>query len=140
MKKKFMTSGIILIIILSISCGYSVFNDFFPKASQIICPNIESVFSATVTYNDDNTFIISNSDFEKLIFNINNAKPTRKQSLNDNPTIKPYYAIEIKTFAKKYHYFVYEEGSQVYIEIPYEGIYRADYPILDVIMKYDDQK
>ena len=54
MKRKFMTAGIILIIILSITCSYSVFNDFFPKASQIICPNIESVFSATVTYNSTN--------------------------------------------------------------------------------------
>lgn len=140
MRKKLLIAVIALVIIASIIGGYCVFNNVCPKANKIIYPDIENIFSASVTCNDGDEFVISNSDFEELILNINNAKPTRRKSLNDYPTVRPYYTVIIETTQKQYHYFVYEEGSHVYIEIPYEGIYMSDEQTIDLLIKYYEER
>ena len=61
------------------------------------------------------------------------AVPTRKMSVNDYPAVRPYYKIEAVCLDITYYYFVYTEDNQTYIEVPYEGIYRADSQIYSII-------
>lgn len=114
-------------------CGYAAYDNIFPMASPIQCPSIENTVSVTVSSDDmqyDKSF---ETDFEKIIMHIADAKPTRKMSVNDYPTVRPYYQIELKTVDKTFRYFVYEENNNVYIEVPYEGIYIADSQIMYLI-------
>lgn len=57
-------------------------------------------------------------------------------SVNDRPAAKVYYAIEVAGSDREYHYFIYMEGNQAYIEIPYEGIYRTDNQLFDTVEGY----
>ena len=54
-------------------------------------------------------------------------------SVNDAPYTKVYYIIQIDTSDRQYRYYVYRESSQVYIEMPYTGIYKTSDQFLDVV-------
>jgi hypothetical protein len=57
-------------------------------------------------------------------------------SVYDYPTAKTYYTIEVDMVARQYRYFLYAENSQVYVELPYEGIYKANQQFLDFVAEY----
>ena len=46
-------------------------------------------------------------------------------SVNDFPSAEFYYQIVAATSDKEYCYFVYQEDGQVYLEIPYSGVYKG---------------
>ncbi len=77
-------------------------------------------------------------DLEELFEHIQNVEPTREQSVNDYPP-KGFYRIEVQTSEMEYRYFVYERGEQVYIEMPYEGIYTADRWLFSFVIKYFEE-
>lgn len=136
MKKKILIIGAVIFFVVVIIGAYSAFNAIFPKANSIDCPSIESVASISVACSDNDAVLLNDADFAEVLSGINGVIPTRNQSLNDYPTLRPYYIIEIKTSANVYRYFVWEENSQVYIEKPYEGIYKADRKMLDLVLSY----
>lgn len=74
--------------------------------------------------------------YNGLIQSIQNAKPTRRQSLNDTPTTVDYYKIAILTNDKEYHFFIYNCEGQAYVEIPYSGIYAVDMSLLESVRSY----
>lgn len=125
MKKRIAIVCFVLVAVLAAAGGYSVFNSIFPQAEHINCPIPENIISVTISDNNNEEVQISNELFGELVSGITNAEPTRKQSVNDCPTVNPHYEIEIKTEDRLYCYFIYEEGS-VYIEMPYEGVWRSD--------------
>ena len=45
----------------------------------------------------------------------------------------------MQTSEMEYRYFVYERGEQVYIEMPYEGIYTADRWLFNFVIKYFEE-
>ena len=132
------TLVIIIIALLGIAVigGYAILNNIFPKADPIKCPDTESVTAITLIQNDGSSVAIETADFGEILKNITNAQPTRTMSVNDCPTAKTYYAIEIDTAARQYRYFLYAEKSQVYIELPYDGIYKSNQQFLDFIADY----
>lgn len=136
MKKKLLIAVGVLAVAIIIIGGYAVFNSVFPKANPINIPAKENILSVSLTGNDEDTVAVNNTDFEELLQNISNAQPTRKKSVNDYPTVKSYFVIKIVTSSKEYRYFLYEENSRVYIEIPYEGIYWSGNQMLDFVLKY----
>lgn len=129
---------IIIIALLGIAVigGYAVLDNIFPKADPIRCPDTESVTAITLIQNDGSSVAIEIADLGEILKNITNAQPTRTMSVNDCPTAKTYYTIEIDTAARQYRYFLYAEKSQVYIELPYEGIYKSNQQFLDFIADY----
>ena len=129
---------IIIIALLGIAVigGYAVLDNIFPKADPIKCPDTESVTAITLIQNDGSSVAIEIADFGEILKNITNAQPTRTMSVNDCPTAKTYYTIEVDTAARQYRYFLYAEKSQVYIELPYEGIYKSNQQFLDFIADY----
>ena len=129
---------IIIIALLGIAVigGYAVLNSIFPKADPIMCPDTENITAITLIQNDGSSVAVETADFGEILKNITNAQPTRTMSVNDYPTAKTYYTIEVDTAARQYRYFLYAENSQVYVELPYEGIYKANQQFLDFVLEY----
>ena len=129
---------IIIIALLGIAVigGYAVLNSIFPKADPIKFPDTESITAITLIQKDGSSVAVETADFGEILKNITNAQPTRTMSVNDYPTAKTYYTIEVDTAARQYRYFLYAENSQVYIELPYEGIYKANQQFLDFVLEY----
>ena len=141
MKKKNIILTIALIVCVgSLAGAVYLFNDIFPKAEPIRHPELNEIVSVKLSCNTpDATIPMSEKYYEDLIRYISEAKPTRKQSLNDTPTSGAYYGVEIQTDGMQYRYFVYEEGEQVYIEMPYEGIYEAEHTLFSIVLKYFEE-
>lgn len=135
MKKRIAIICIVLVSTIAVIGGYSVFNSIFPKAEHIKYPTVENVVSASLSYNNEDKIAVSEGMFKELISGISKAEPTRKQSLNDYPTATPFYEIAVKTQDREHRYFIYNEDT-VYIEIPYEGIYRSTPEFLDFVSRY----
>lgn len=132
MKKK---SGIItvIIVIAIILSGYLIYNNMFPVAKPIPYPSIEDITSIRISTDDNKENKVHGVDFAKIILYISNSKPTRAMSVNDFPTVRPYYKIEVSTDKRMFNYYIYKENNNVYIELPYEGIYIIDREIVDII-------
>ena len=64
-----------------------------------------------------------------LLENIRNAEHTRIWSIQDYPAAESYFIVEIETEMRSYRYFVYSEQSELYVECPYEGVYKANQQI-----------
>ena len=111
----------------------AVYNYYFPMAESIVCPNDEEITSISLTRNTDPAAVIELSDFAYILQSIRAAQPTRNWSINDYPTVEHYYAVEIKTSERQYRYFVYTENAQVYLESPYEGVYKVEQQLLDLL-------
>lgn len=129
---------IIIIALLGIAVigGYAILNNIFPKADPIKFPDTESITAITLIQKDGSSVAVETADFGEILKNITNAQPTRTMSVNDYPTAKTYYTIEVDTAARQYRYFLYAENSQVYIELPYEGIYKSNQQFLDFVAEY----
>ena len=126
---------IITLIGLIVVGGYIVFDNVFPKASPIKYPEIDNITSISIVEDNDVSTKIDQSDFEVILENIKVSRPTRKMSINDYPSVRPYYEVAIDTTEKEYRYFVYIEDGYVHIEIPYEGIYKSDQQFYDLILQ-----
>ena len=129
---------IIIIALLGIAVigGYAILNNIFPKADPIKFPDTESITAITLIQKDGSSVAVETADFGEILKNITNAQSTRTMSVNDFPTAKTYYTIEVDTAARQYRYFLYAENSQVYIELPYEGIYKSNQQFLDFVAEY----
>ena len=129
---------IIIIALLGIAVigGYAILNNIFPKADPIKFPDTESITAITLIQKDGSSVAVETADFGEILKNITNAQPTRTMSVNDYPTAKTYYTIEVDTAARQYRYFLYAENSQVYIELPYECIYKSNHQLLDFVAEY----
>ena len=129
---------IVITVLLAVAIigGYAILNNIFPKADPIKFPDTESITAITLIQKDGSSVAVETADFVEILKNITNAQPTRSMSVNDYPTAKTYYTIEVDTAARQYRYFLYAENSQVYVELPYEGIYKSNQQFLDSIEEY----
>ena len=135
MKKSLIATIVILLIV--VIGGYFIFDGIFPKANPIQYPKIDDINSISLEQNDDILISIETKGFEELLHHIANAKPTRKMSVNDYPTVRTYYKVAIDTTEREYRYYVYIEDGYVHIETPYEGIYKSDQQFYDLIEQYN---
>lgn len=128
--------GIVLCISIFAGTIY-VFNEIFPKAKAIQLPERGDIISVSLSCNTSDMIVtIREENYEKLLPYIGEAEPTRKQAMDDYPTVRLYYGISIQTTEREYRCFVYEENGEICVESPYEGIYRAQEPLLDLILTY----
>lgn len=139
MKKKVLGYVLLLLGILLVILGYCLFNSIFPKAKPIRTPELNDIRSVSVAINAEESFLINDVNMEGVLKEIRDAKPTRIQSLNDYPTCRPFYELEIKTEESTFRYFIYEEGEEIYVEVPYEGVYAADNKLFDFVLKYFEE-
>lgn len=127
MKKIFIAS------ILMIAGIYLIYNALFPLAKPIKYPQIKEVENVIVWESDGVETDLKDTDYASIYQYICGAKPTRKKSVNDCPSVEKFHSMTVKTDKESYDYMIYEEDGKVYIEIPYVGIYNTDYEILEVI-------
>ena len=133
-KKVIITVAIFVVVIIS---AYYVYNDMFPVAKSIQYPSIEDITSIKISTDDNNEGRkILGTDFAKLVTHISNAKPTRVRSVNDLPSVRPYYKIELLTEENMFNYYIYKDNNKVYIERPYEGIYIIDSQVVNIISEW----
>lgn len=134
--KKALIAAIILLLLAIAVGGYFLLDHMFPVASPIDCPNKEDIRSISLTQNSDPSTSVDVSDFEAVLQNICAGEPTRIWSIQDYPSVESYYTVELNTLARQYRYFVYADGSQVYVEKPYHGVYKVDQQVLDFFADY----
>ena len=130
MKKALIAAIIVLLLVIAVG-GYFLLDRMFPVAPPIDCPNEEDIRSISLTQNSDPSTSVEVSDFGAVLQNICAGEPTRIWSIQDYPSVEIYYTVEIDTSARQYRYFVYAEGSQVYVEKPYQGVYEVNQQVLD---------
>lgn len=145
MKKAWMIIIIAFALVGLIVWGtYAIFDNLFPMADPIRYPSAsnlpykESISSISLAQNNGASVMVESDDIGTVLQNIANAQPTRIMSVNDYPAAKTYYTITVETPARKYWYFIYEEDSQVYIEVPYEGVYTTNHQFFDFVVAYFD--
>ena len=141
MKKKNIKIVIIFIcLLLLVVAGYAFVNEVLPKAPAIDIPDKEDIIMVSVGVNKDDEFEVKDIDIDKLLTLLGNAKPTREQSLDDYPTARVFYRFEIKTSETEHYYYIYEDSTeQVYIEIPYVGVYTAEKELFSFVLKYFEE-
>lgn len=114
--------------------GILILDGIFPKAEKLALPDKAYVVSVTAGSDSMEKTELSPGEYERLFVMMSNVKPTRKQSVNDYPYVRPYYTVSVATAEAEYRYFVYSEDSQVYVEQPYVGVYKSDGQLLDFIL------
>lgn len=120
--------------------GIYLFNTIFPKAAPINLPQIEDIVSVSLSdSNSDQTVPLREEDMEQLLGYLSEGKPTRQNAMDDHPTERTYYGISVQTDIREYRYFIYEKGRQIYIEVPYEGIYETQMELFDLVCTYHQE-
>lgn len=136
MKKKTAVSIAVLAAVLAIAGVCYIYNWIFPKAPPIVCPNARDIVSVTLNSYTDQSVSMSESDYENMLSYIDEAKSTRIQSVNDCPYAEVFYRIDINTNEEQLRYFIYEDKEQVYIEMPYRGVYKSGEELLNLVLEY----
>ena len=131
-KNKAIIISLIVVLCVGIIGAYTVLDSLFPKAEPISYPDFNEIKSVSIAQNKGDSITVSNEKFAELLEVISESEPTRKLSVNDYPTAETYYKIEVSA-NRMYCYFIYMEGTQVYVELPYEGIYKSDEYILSLV-------
>ena len=125
--------AVVVLLCLAVVGGYCVMDHVFPKADPISCPDKERIVSVALSQKDDTSALLAVSEYEWILQGIREAEPTRIMSVNDYPAVKEYYVIDIVSTTRSYRYFIYMDDFQVYVELPYEGIYKANQQFYDRI-------
>lgn len=125
---------VLILIALYIGGCWLLDNSTFSKADPIRQMQMEEIESFRVSDDADNEIIIDDAEQELLITYINNAVPTKKWSINDFPSVRPYYKVEIELAEEErvYGYFIYEEDGSVFVELPYSGVYEIFKGVLNI--------
>ena len=128
--------AVVVFLCLATVGGYCVVDHIFPKAGPISCPDTESVVSIVLSQKDDTFAPVAIFEYEWILQEIREAEPTRIMSVNDYPAVKEYYVINVVSTTRSFRYFVYLDDSQVYVELPYEGIYKVNQQFYGRIVSY----
>lgn len=132
MKKKAVAITVIVVAVLVLGV-YMVYDNIFPKAKPIKQLEISMIESVALSDNGDNEIVITDEELQKLLSYINGAEATRTMRVNDYPSARPYFVLEIKTAERVFRYMIYEEHGAAYAEIPYEGVYKIDREAIEII-------
>ncbi len=132
MNRKTGIAVIVVIVFLGLG-AYVAYDDIFPKAEPIKQLEISMLESVKLYDNENIEIVISDEELQKLITFINGAVATRIMSVNDYPSVRPYYVIELKKAERIFRYMIYEEKGTTYVELPYEGVYKIDREVLEIL-------
>ena len=129
---------ILLVVLLCLMAvgGYFLLDNMFPEAPPFECPDNGEILSISVKQPNGTEIDTNFAAFDGILQLLRSAEPTRQWSIQDYPSASSYYTIEIHTAARQYRYYVYTEGISMYIEHPYNGIYKTNQQIMDLIGSY----
>ncbi len=112
---------------------YALYINMFPKAEPIKQLEISMLESVNLYDGYNAEIVLGEEDLQKLINYINSAVPTRTMSVNDYPSVRPYYVVELKTAERIFGYMIYEDNGTAYVELPYEGVYEIDRETVEIL-------
>ena len=124
-----------LIILLLVSCfctGCCKTGELIvlPSSTEIQCIKIETLDSTEVTYTDA-------EKIEYFISILSEATTTNKSSVQDFPMVDEYGTINILTDNHNLTIYYYEDNEKYYLEQPYQGIYKLETNINELIANND---
>lgn len=125
---------ILLVFVSVIGFAYVAWNHIFPKAETLEPISSDSIVAIGLTTDEGATVPVDEDALWQIFAYMWAAKPTRVPSVNDHPGIRPCYILTVSTEGHDGRYYIYRDGGQVYVELPYTGVYRADndlYVLLD---------
>lgn len=131
MNRKIIIVVMMVMVVLGLE-AYTVYDDIFPKAEPIEQLEIGMLEPVKLYDNENIEIVISDEELQKLITFIKGAVATRIMSVNDYPSVRPYYVVEIKKAERIFRYIIYEEKGTTYVELPYEGVYEIDREVLEI--------
>ena len=138
MKRKIIPIIVIVILIGIVLGGYLVVNSLFPKAEPINVPSSSAVITMTVAKNEmrksGEPREVASADYDSILSQLSEAKPTRRMSVQDSPDAQVFYEIAVKTGERTHYFYAYEEGGMYYVEIPYEGIYTVNNSLMGFLL------
>ncbi|MST51608.1 DUF5301 domain-containing protein [Hornefia butyriciproducens] len=116
------------ILIITMICILTVLAGCGKKAEPIDLPSNEAVTSIEViTIDGAKADITETTQIETVMTALSAAKPTRVQSVNDQPAnVDAYGTISINTAGEATVVYYYDKDSKHYIEQPYRGIYELE--------------
>ncbi len=137
MKKRVILIVLGLVVAVLVAGGVWFVNEFLPKAPPIEehLPNAAVTKTVYLSVNHGNSYEVD-VNVEELLAYMSEAVPTRIQSMNDSPDVRPFYTIQIDTttdslISPQYH--LYESGTKVYLEISYGGVYTVDRELWNLV-------
>ncbi len=117
------TAGILLLFFLT---AWQIYETFYPLARPIYLPEVTSI---TVTRLESSELKITDREsINKIMSTLYAAKPTRKWTVNDFPTVPLYGRMDLHCSEGITTVFYYREQGVWYAEQPYQGIYEIPYP------------
>ncbi|MBE7021253.1 MAG: hypothetical protein E7411_07460 [Ruminococcaceae bacterium] len=132
MKKKILIILCLLIIITGI---YFIHTYNVQKSAGNTPSEAIHIQAVTVCDNKGVNINISEDNYQAFYRYVYEAVPTGKTSVNDVPSTEPFYSFRITSDKISVYRqgFIYEENGEVYMEIPYIGIYKINADVLDML-------
>ena len=96
-------------------------------------PESGDILAFTLVTDTGKTISLTSDEQAALLQNLRTAQPTRRMTFNDVPDVRPYTQIDLTDSVRDYRIFVYEEAAQVFVDIPYTGIYCTDQDTLSLL-------
>lgn len=126
MKKLFVV--IVLVIVLGLCL--SVYNK---KSDPIVLPATDEITSVEIANGIEDIICTEKEIITSFIQKVREAKPTAKESVQDVPSVLEYTRVDLVCNGNISSIFIYQEDSKWYIEQPYQGIYKTDETVLDLL-------
>ena len=133
MKKRMILLTVLLSLLFCTSCGR--------KASPITLPQPEDILTVQITEGSE-TITHSDADWIcEMILQMTDARPTRRQSVQDVPMADSWLKIEMEQLSGMSVIYAYEDGGRFYLEQPYQGIYQIDGYLYEMLREeaYDEE-
>ena len=128
--KKFLSLFLCLTCVLTlVACGKKVVPITLPQTDEIT--SIDITFGENTVSHSDKTWI------SEIIADISSSEPTKKESVQDFPQVESYIKIDFQFETGTSTIFAYEDSGKYYIEQPYQGIYKIDSQLFEMLQETD---
>lgn len=126
----------ILVIAVLLIGAYLFYDHLFPYTrpiEEVLDTTMIQSITISISENTNQQNTVQESNIVQFISLINAAKSTRKMTLNETPAVSSYYIMEIQSGNWTRTCYVYEEHGKTYLDFPYEGVYRVNKQIYDIM-------
>ena len=118
MKKIFIFFSFLFFIIIFVSCK--------KENNDIDLPEIDKILTINIFNDGSVNSYIDKEDIKNIVSIILDSNKTSKDSVNEIPNTESYIVLEMVTSDKTYTIYLYNKNEEIYLEIPYQGIYEVN--------------
>ncbi|MBQ6118640.1 MAG: DUF5301 domain-containing protein [Clostridia bacterium] len=133
MKKANRITAAVAVLALALLAGCAK-----PAAPMDLPPDNAVTEAVIVTMNGEEIAVTEPDRIEAVMRLLRAAEPTRRQSVNDQPTnVASYGTVTIRAGDRTTVVYYYEKSGGRYLEQPYRGIYRTQDSLEDLFQEGD---